>query len=173
MSQLPILSFRNNNPGNIRNNPTFKWVGQIGVDYRGFVIFDTIENGTRALCKLLNTYVKTGRDTIGEIIYSFCPPKECNTELYIQQVTAWMGQGYTRNSVINPGNPEQFLKFVNCIVKKEFSQQLSQSMLNTGYYLAFNNTIPATPEPQPATNYAASWFPLLLLGGALLITLRK
>jgi hypothetical protein len=167
------MTFRNNNPGNIRNNPNFKWVGQIGIDYRGFVIFDTLENGTRALMRLLNTYVNTSRDTIGEIIYSYCPPTECNTELYIQQVSGWMGTGWHRNSKISPSDKTNFLRFVNCIVKKEFSQQLTAATLANGYNLAFNGITPAPPAQQPGINYAGLFVPALLLTGIVLISKRQ
>jgi len=53
------ISYRNNNPGNIRFFGGEHWQGQIGVDSRQFVIFDTYENGRRALIKLL-TNAATG-----------------------------------------------------------------------------------------------------------------
>ncbi len=43
------LSQRNNNPGNIKYFGGPKWQGQVGVDNRQFVIFDSYENGRRAL----------------------------------------------------------------------------------------------------------------------------
>lgn len=53
------VSYINNNPGNIKYFGGEKWLGQVGVDQRGFVIFDTYEHGRRALIKLL-TNAATG-----------------------------------------------------------------------------------------------------------------
>lgn len=48
---------RNNNPGNIDFNSRNNWQGQLGVETGGrFAIFDTPENGIRALGKLLINY---------------------------------------------------------------------------------------------------------------------
>lgn len=45
------VATRNNNPGNLKapnGKPNF-WQGQTGVDERGFAIFDSMDNGFRAL----------------------------------------------------------------------------------------------------------------------------
>lgn len=89
---------RNNNPGNIRFDGT-KWRGLIGDD-GAFCIFDTPENGVRAIARILLKYqARTGSpgmggnglDTIREIISRWAPPTENNTESYILSVAKSLG----------------------------------------------------------------------------------
>lgn len=62
------LGVRNNNPGNIKWNALNNWVGQMGKDSQGHIIFDTIENGIRAMNITLRNYRKSGRNTIRKVI---------------------------------------------------------------------------------------------------------
>jgi len=65
-------SYKNNNPGNIKASPE-PWQGQVGVDSRGFVIFDTYDNGMRALQISLRN-AATGRSRVyssSDTLYSF------------------------------------------------------------------------------------------------------
>lgn len=74
---------RNKNPGNIEDNGT-AWRGRMGNDGR-FIIFDTPENGIRAIARILNTYQsKYGINTLHGIIHRWAPSHENNTEAYIQ-----------------------------------------------------------------------------------------
>lgn len=82
-----------NNPGNIRYSKTAKkWVGQTG-QQGGFVVFDTINNGARAMAKLLagQGYWQGGRDTVRTIVTKYAPPSENNTPNYIRWVSEWAG----------------------------------------------------------------------------------
>jgi len=65
------LSFRNNNPGNLRPSPE-PWQGQISVS-NGFIVFDTYENGLRAL-KISLINAATGRSRVyspSDSLYDF------------------------------------------------------------------------------------------------------
>lgn len=76
-----------NNPLNIRYNPNNKWLGQIGKNKNGFVIFDNAQNCYRAGAKILASYKKRGIDTIKEIITTWAPPSDNNpTSGYINFV---------------------------------------------------------------------------------------
>lgn len=81
---------RNNNPGNIDYNPANKWVGQLGIEQGKnprFALFDTPENGIRALGKLLQTYrTKYGLKTVGGIISRWAPGVENDTAAYVRAV---------------------------------------------------------------------------------------
>lgn len=58
---------RNNNPGNIKRSNS-QWVGKVGNDGT-FEIFDTAENGIRAMGRLLRTYRNSyGLNTIRGIV---------------------------------------------------------------------------------------------------------
>lgn len=98
MTVLP-RSIRNNNPGNIRKNIKFKWRGEVGQDDKGFVKFDSPENGFRAMSIILKKYYRDntnppgtpvngyGLKTIREIIYRYAPPSDKNpSEKYAQTI---------------------------------------------------------------------------------------
>lgn len=79
---------RNNNWLNIKHNSRNNWVGQIGVDNKGYVIFDTPLNGLRAGFKTLQTYNENNYNTIEKIITRFAPPNENPTQQYINFVSS-------------------------------------------------------------------------------------
>ena len=84
---------RNNNPGNIRASDD-DWQGKVGVDDAGFVIFDTPENGARALSKTLDTYsTKHGLNTVRGIIGRWAPESENDTAAYVDRVSKQIGVG--------------------------------------------------------------------------------
>jgi len=76
------LGLRNNNPGNIRpSNPG--WFGAIGTN-GGFVVFDSMVDGIRALARQLLVYHdKYGIDTVRQAISRWAPGNENNTDAYI------------------------------------------------------------------------------------------
>jgi len=164
---------KNNNPGNIRYNANNNWVGQIGKDYRGFVIFDNLNNGTRAVFRLITNYIQNGHNTIEKILYRYAPPQDNNnTERYILNVSGWMGPGYNRNSKIDPANAAQLKKFVHSIVKQETGESIALNYLDYGYN---NGVKPGVILPDADNNtFFASFNPVtgLILAG-LLITLLK
>ena len=77
--------YRNNNPGNIRfiaNNP---WNGQVRND-GGYGVYDTPQNGTRAMGRQLRAYQQRGLDTVRKIIGTWAPSSENDTNAYIKHV---------------------------------------------------------------------------------------
>jgi len=90
---------RNNNPGNIRYVASINWQGQIGDDGTGYAVFDTAENGVRALGHQLRTDINRGQNTVALIIggdlslgfYGYAPPNENNTAAYISDVSQRIG----------------------------------------------------------------------------------
>ncbi len=89
---------RNNNPGNIRHNDANNWRGQIGVDEKGFVIFDKVENGIRAMALVLQSYARRGVVYLVDIIYTWAPPVDGNdVRAYLEHVEKLTGiQGNQR-----------------------------------------------------------------------------
>jgi hypothetical protein len=84
---MTSLGLRNRNPGNIRPSAS-PWNGTIG-ENKGFVVFDTMENGIRALGKQLLRYYDSYKgadgspiDTVDEAIDRWAPPSENDTEAY-------------------------------------------------------------------------------------------
>jgi hypothetical protein len=77
--------YRNNNPGNIRFIARNPWQGQVGND-GGYGIYDTPQNGTRALGHQLKAY---GTNTVNAIITKWAPAADSNnTVAYIADVAA-------------------------------------------------------------------------------------
>lgn len=82
-----VRGLRNNNPGNIRWNPANKWIGQLRDDGGGYIVFDTMENGLRALARLLTNYMRSGNNTVSKIITRWAPAADNNnTAAYIRAV---------------------------------------------------------------------------------------
>ena len=108
MTQSQPRGVRNRNPGNIDFNPRNDWQGQIGKEPGGrFAIFDTPENGIRALGKLLINYRgkdgmpgvgRPGIDTPLEFISRWAPSSENNTLAYAQAIAKRLGVG-VRDSI--------------------------------------------------------------------------
>ncbi len=88
-SALQPRGIRNNNPGNIRINPSNEWEGAIPYDINTdgtFEQFKTYVYGVRAMIVLLRNYMKTIR-TVSEIVYRWNP----GNPNYVQYVAARLG----------------------------------------------------------------------------------
>lgn len=86
---------RNRNLGNIRDF-NISWKGRIGTDVGPggpFVIFDSYENGLRAMMIDIRGDIADGQNTITKLISEYAPASENNTALYIQQISQWSGIG--------------------------------------------------------------------------------
>lgn len=91
IKKVMTRAYINNNPGNIvktydsKGYQTF-WSGEIpGKDTR-FKTFKSMAYGYRALIINLQSYIKSGTNTIESIINKWAPPVENNTEGYKQRV---------------------------------------------------------------------------------------
>lgn len=110
---------RNNNPGNLRKSEAFTWQGEIGVDDAGFVIFDSIQNGLRALSRTLRTYRNShGLNTVAGIINRWAPDNENDTDSYIESVSQRLGVG--RDTPLGLGH---YPALVEAIIIHENGQQ--------------------------------------------------
>jgi len=87
MSGYP-LGLRNNNPGNIR--PGDNWQGMIG-ENQGFVVFENIAWGLRAMGKAIIHEFNVGNNTIAKLISDWAPPSENDTEAYIRNMVKYTG----------------------------------------------------------------------------------
>ena len=91
------LSYRNNNPGNIRPSAQ-PWQGQVGIDSHGFVIFDSYENGRRALLISL-TNAASGKssvyspdDSLYDFFSKYAPAADNNQpRIYAEYVAKQIG----------------------------------------------------------------------------------
>lgn len=88
---------RNDNPLNIRHGKS-QWVGMRKEQTdMSFVQFDSRLMGYRAAFKILHTYIRTGKDTIGKIIARWAPSSDGNnTQSYISYVSSSTGINASR-----------------------------------------------------------------------------
>lgn len=144
MTQSLPRGVRNNNPGNIDYNPRNAWQGQLGVEVGvakpRFARFDSPENGTRALGKLLLNYRgkdgmpgvgKPGIDTPIEFISRWAPSTENNTTAYAQAIAKRLGVG-VRDS-IDISNPRVLREtIVGIIVHENGGNPYSDQVIDEG-----------------------------------------
>jgi hypothetical protein len=83
-----------NNPGNIEwvNDPRQRWKGMVAKKGR-FGVFDTMQNGVRAIGGELKAAVRKKQVTLRPIIYEWAPPGENNTDAYLRDVAQQVGVG--------------------------------------------------------------------------------
>ena len=65
--------------------------GQTGQDSGGYAIFDTPEDGLRAMMIDLKKNIARGLNTLATLIPVYAPPSDNPTATYISNVSAWSG----------------------------------------------------------------------------------
>jgi len=86
----PTVGQRNNNPGNLRSFDAFQ--GKTGQGKGGYDIYDTLDNGARALARDLHTKSKRGVKTVRDLMTGYAPPSDNNpTGSYIDYVANDLG----------------------------------------------------------------------------------
>lgn len=110
------LAWRNNNPGNIKCGDFSRSMGAIGCGPSGFAVFPDEKAGEKAIHALLKTNSYNNL-SIAKAMERYAPPKENNTELYINQITK--ATGLDRNTPMNALSDAQREQFVKAIRKHE------------------------------------------------------
>jgi hypothetical protein len=141
-ARKPITKFlsrgyKNNNVGNIRISDD-KFKGEILPSQdNAFKQFDTIENGYRAIFKLLQTYItKYGANNIDLIIKKYAPSNENDTTSYINSVVSHSGINPT--TPISTTDSEKLIKLVAAISKHENGIEPDMNEVVNGYKLLFS-----------------------------------
>lgn len=116
---IPTRGERNNNPGNIeRNNIQWKGLSKDQSGDKRFAVFDTPEDGIRALSKLLLNYQRIhGLNTVRQIINRWAPPNENDTGSYVNAVAADIGVG--PDDAVNLNDADVLAKLVEAIIHHE------------------------------------------------------
>lgn len=111
---------RNKNPGNIDWSQSNNWIGQTGKEVGGrFCVFDSPENGIRALGKLLQTYYNKHKlVTVASIIRRWAPEVENDTGAYIKTVAQRCGVGPSE-MIKNIKDPKVLGGLMRAIIKHE------------------------------------------------------
>lgn len=92
------IGIRQRNPGNLRPSGS-QWQGLVG-ELGGYCVFDTFDNGIRAMALNLRNYQrKHGIDTIEAVIARYAPSSENDVEAYIAHVCK--RTGYARAQVLD------------------------------------------------------------------------
>lgn len=153
------LGLLNKNPGNLRAVDGVTWQGQIGVDAHGFCIFDTAENGLRALCKNLVIYhTRYALSTVRGIVTRWAPPSENNTNAYVTAVANAIGRAPDATLLMT--NPATIAALCAAIVNHENGEQpYPATTIAQAARVALGltattpedpTTLPAKPTPAPS-----------------------
>lgn len=120
---------RNNNPGNLEYRGQS---GSVPEDGSGrFAKFGSPEEGVQALARQLQLYGKRGIDTIEEIIKTYAPASENNTQAYIDALTKRMG--VAPNEQLDLNNPTTLSGLIKGISRHEGgSDYLTDQQVMTG-----------------------------------------
>lgn len=129
---------RNNNPGNIRLSTQFKWTGQVQGTDKDFCVFDKMENGLRAMFRLLaNYHILYQVNTIREIFLRYAPPTENHTDVYARWIAdALHDRGFLNVTVdgrLDWHNRKQMMALGECICQYESSYLPDRRELRRGY----------------------------------------
>lgn len=107
---------RNNNPGNLN------FAGQAGATLEGgsnarFAKFGSMQEGVAALVNQIGLYGKRGKNTIRQIVSTFAPSSENDTNAYIAAVSKQMGIG--PDDTLDLNSAAQVQALVKAIVRQE------------------------------------------------------
>ena len=110
------ISWRNNNPGNMRMSEFSKAQGAIG-EAGGFAVFPTKEAGERAREKLLFEAESYKNKTLAQAIQRYAPESENNTQAYIDALVK--ATGANPNTPLSNLTPDQRQKMLAAMKQHE------------------------------------------------------
>ena len=126
------IAFRNRNPLNIRYVNTIEWHGQQG-NNDGFVSFKSFVYGYRAAVKILRNYNKRGLCSIEDIVSTWAPRSENNTDAYIKSVADYMNgvfsiilNSYEPSTKIRLKNREEVVNLLMAMTRVEMGANVAQ-----------------------------------------------
>jgi len=133
------LGLRNNNPGNLR--PGDNWQGMVGTN-GGFIQFENIGWGVRALGIDLTTKIRNGYNTIELIIFRYAPPSENDTLAYIASVVADTGIQQNKTLAADTITLKKIIRAImNVELGKSFSAMVTDADVLEGLGMINDNTV--------------------------------
>lgn len=135
---MQARGIRNNNPLNIRKGCNWKGERWGGSD-REFEEFESMEYGIRAAIKLVCNHIngQTGRHkpctNLVQLIETWAPPTENNTEAYIKAVERLTG--INRYQRIYASNREMVSRIVTAMAEVETGENLDASLVRSAWDL--------------------------------------
>ena len=126
--------FRNNNWLNIRKSDN-AWQGKIqnGSDV-AFEQFETPELGIRAAAKNIKTYASRGKNTVRDIISTWAPATENDTNSYITNVSSRMG--VNPDQVIDVNDQNTMVKLLSAMTISENGREGDIGVIQRGVAMA-------------------------------------
>lgn len=163
---MTARGIRNNNPGNIRRTKD-KWQGMADDQPDpDFVSFKSPEFGIRALVRVLLRYQDRGLDTVGEIIGTYAPPNENDTDAYVKAVCR--SCGVLPEDKLDLDSVEVMLPLVKAIIKHETGASYPDSVVMGGLRLAGIHD--AEPKPLPTSRTVQGSTAATVGGGVALLS---
>ena len=128
--------YNNNNPGNIRKTSDL-WQGEVEGTDQDFKTFESMSFGYRAIVVLLNSYFnKRGLNNVQDIISTYAPGNENNTEAYIKAVC--QRTGFDRDQVLDFNDPDTIKSLMAAISYVENGISADNDEIESGYNLYYN-----------------------------------
>lgn len=164
------LSWRNNNPGNIRSGAFADSHGAIGSN-KGFAVFPDEDTGRKALGDLLNSKDYQSL-SVGDAIKKYAPPSENDTGAYTKNVESISGiKADQPMSALTPDQKEQLINAVQKIEGWKEGDTTPQPADGAGSGGSGSNSKDgggpvqgSTSESQPSTQSMANAFGNDVLG---------
>ncbi len=103
----------------------------VGSDDKGFIIFESMSYGVRAMNRVLDSYARRGLNTVASVIATWAPAIENNVEAYVRSVE--IQTGIDRNT---PLGQEHRAALVAAIIKHENGKTIDQAVIEHGLSLA-------------------------------------
>lgn len=123
---------RNKNPLNIRKGS--QWLGLAAQQDTEFCTFIDVKWGVRAAVKILRSYARRGIHTVGEIIQTWAPPIENNTNRYIQLVCS--RTGFLPTHTINVFDENEVVALLLAMAYVECSTVFNEKDFRQGFNLS-------------------------------------
>lgn len=134
LSKKAPRGIRNNNPLNIRIGNV--WLGEVmNPTDKAFEQFISMEYGIRAAYIILRRYIRRyGKDTVAEIVSTWAPSSENNTEAYINTVCRL--SNLTRDEKLRFEDKEKMVALVDAMIQVECGQRVPENKIKKGYEMA-------------------------------------
>lgn len=170
-ADLP-LGLRNNNPGDIK--PGDAWQGMVGVN-EGFIVFQDITWGVRALATDLVNKINRGINTIQAIVTEYAPASDNNdVPAYVAAVSNDTGLDPNQVIPLDEGTIHDLVRaFMNHELGDQYSALVSDDDIDTGISMSSSQVLSLLQAAQIAVTAAvtdpagpASTPGLVILGGA-------
>lgn len=109
---------RNNNPGNIELGAPWQGLREVQTDER-FAQFVHPKWGIRAMTRILDNYRKRGIVTVEQIIHTWAPPFENDSNSYVNSVLKSMGLPNEASGFVPVKEEGDYLPLIKAMIKHE------------------------------------------------------